>query len=46
VGTINTGLAITVMLANVHALLVGRRKVKWDWLAVLGLDHLNERLFG
>ena len=29
-GTIITGLAITVMLANLHALLVNRRKVRWD----------------
>ena len=34
-GTIITGLAITVMLANLHALLVNRRKVRWDWLTLL-----------
>ena len=33
--TIITGLAITVMLANLHALLVNRRKVRWDWLTLL-----------
>ena len=33
--TIITGLAITVMLASLHALLVNRRRVKWDWLALL-----------
>ena len=34
-GTIITGLAITVMLANLHALLENRRKVRWDWLTLL-----------
>ena len=34
-GTIITGLAITVMLANLHALLVNRRKVRWDWIVLL-----------
>ena len=34
-GTIITGLAITVMLANLHGLLVNRRKVRWDWLTLL-----------
>ena len=33
--TIITGLAITVMLANLHALLVNRRRVRWDWLTLL-----------
>jgi hypothetical protein len=33
--TIITGLAITVMLANIHGLFVNRRKVKWDWLTLL-----------
>ncbi len=32
--TIITGLAITVMLGSIHALLVNRRKVKWDWVAL------------
>jgi hypothetical protein len=33
--TIITGLAITVMLAALHGLLVNRRKVKWDWVAMV-----------
>jgi hypothetical protein len=33
--TIITGLAITVMLANLHALLVNRRRIRWDWLTLL-----------
>jgi hypothetical protein len=33
--TIITGLAITVILADFHGLLVNRRKVKWDWVAIL-----------
>lgn len=33
--TIITGLAITVMLGSIHALLVNRRKVRWDWVALL-----------
>jgi hypothetical protein len=33
--TIITGLAITVMLASLHGLLVNRRKVRWDWVAIL-----------
>ena len=32
--TIISGLAITVMLSSIHALLVNRRKVKWDWVAL------------
>lgn len=32
--TIITGLALTVILASFHGLLVNRRKVKWDWVAL------------
>jgi hypothetical protein len=38
--TIITGLAITVMLASLHALLTNRRKVKWDWLALLAAFYV------
>ena len=38
--TIITGLAITVMLASLHALLVNRRQVRWDWLALLAAFYI------
>jgi len=38
--TIITGLAITVMLASLHALLTNRRKVKWDWVALLAAFYV------
>jgi hypothetical protein len=44
--TIITGLAITVILAALHGLLVNRRKVKWDWVAVLAAVYVFMLIVG
>ena len=33
--TIVTGLAICDMIVSLHGLLVNRRHIKWDWLALV-----------
>jgi hypothetical protein len=33
--TIVTGLAISDMIVSLHGLLVNRRQIKWDWLALI-----------
>ena len=38
--TIITGLAIADMVASTHALLMNRRRVRWDWLAVLTATYI------
>ena len=38
--TIITGLAMTVMLASLDALLTNRKRVKWDWVALLAAFYI------
>jgi len=44
--TIITGLALTVMLANIHGLLVNRRKVRWDWLTLIAATFVFMLIVG
>ena len=38
--TIVTGLAICDMIVSLHGLLINRREVKWDWLALVSASYV------
>lgn len=44
--TIVTGLAICDMIVSLHGLLINRRHVKWDWLALVSAAYVVVAIIG